>query len=193
MAQGDRTFGGGLCHRHDGGGPGHPRKGAARSLLGLRSSDFTVACDGASFTFTVRGYGHGVGLSQYGADYLARQGATFDEILAHYYPGATLGVMRRGGGVLRVANRPEYVRMKAVYGREKGKRDVEFAKRMDRFGEGIFSVLLGMKKEQLAQGRHVVDLSVGTPNIPPAQHVIDALVSAAQDRGNYVYAMQRHR
>lgn len=64
-----------------------------RSLLGLRSSDFTVACDGASFTFTVRGYGHGVGLSQYGADYLARQGATFDEILAHYYPGATLGVI----------------------------------------------------------------------------------------------------
>ena len=59
--------------------------------------------------------------------------------------------------------------MKAVYGREKGKRDVEFAKRMDRFGEGIFSVLLGMKKEQLAQGRHVVDLSVGTPNIPPAR------------------------
>ena len=66
---------------------------------------------------------------------------------------------------------------------------MEFAKRMDRFGEGIFSVLLGMKKEQLAQGRHVVDLSVGTPNIPPAQHVIDALVSAAQDRGNYVYAI----
>ena len=64
-----------------------------RSLLGLRSSDFTVACDGASFTFTVRGYGHGVGLSQYGADYLARQGASFDEILAHYYPGATLGVI----------------------------------------------------------------------------------------------------
>lgn len=46
---------------------------------------------------------------------------------------------------------------------------MEFAKRMDRFGEGIFSVLLGMKKEQLAQGRHVVDLSVGTPNIPPAR------------------------
>ena len=66
---------------------------------------------------------------------------------------------------------------------------MKFAKRMDRFGEGIFTVLLNMKKEQLAQGRHVVDLSVGTPNIPPAQHVIDALVSAAQDRGNYVYAI----
>lgn len=64
-----------------------------RSLLGLRSSDFTVACDGADFIFTVRGYGHGVGLSQYGADYMARQGATFDEILAHYYPGATLGII----------------------------------------------------------------------------------------------------
>ncbi|WP_308754432.1 stage II sporulation protein D [uncultured Anaerotruncus sp.] len=67
-----------------------------RSLLGLRSSDFTVACDGAFFTFTVRGYGHGVGLSQYGADYMARQGATFDEILAHYYPGAALGVIAGG-------------------------------------------------------------------------------------------------
>jgi len=41
----------------------------------------------------VRGYGHGVGLSQYGADYMARQGATFDEILLHYYTGATLAVI----------------------------------------------------------------------------------------------------
>ncbi|MEM1484690.1 stage II sporulation protein D [Oscillospiraceae bacterium PP1C4] len=61
-----------------------------RSLLDLRSSDFTVACDGKSFTFTVNGYGHGVGLSQYGADYMARQGAKFDEILLHYYRGVTL-------------------------------------------------------------------------------------------------------
>lgn len=66
-------------------------------------------------------------------------------------------------------------------GREKGLLSVEFAKRMDRFGVGIFSVLLDMKKKQLAQGRHVVDLSVGTPNIPPAPHIIDALCEAARD------------
>lgn len=64
-----------------------------RGMLGLRSSDFSIACDGASFTFTVNGYGHGVGLSQYGADYMARQGATFDEILAHYYKGAQLAIV----------------------------------------------------------------------------------------------------
>lgn len=65
-----------------------------RELLGLRSSDFTIETDGKIFRFTVLGYGHGVGLSQYGADYLARQGESFDEILAHYYPGTQLGLLR---------------------------------------------------------------------------------------------------
>lgn len=63
-----------------------------RTALGLRSSDFTISYDGGKFTFKVVGYGHGVGLSQYGADYMARQGASFDEILLHYYPGVTLSV-----------------------------------------------------------------------------------------------------
>ena len=63
-----------------------------RTLLGLRSTAFDLAADGASFTFTVRGYGHGAGLSQNGADYMARQGATFDQILAHYYPGSRLAL-----------------------------------------------------------------------------------------------------
>lgn len=63
-----------------------------RFLLGLRSSHFTVAQQNGVFTFTVQGYGHGVGLSQNGADYMARQGATFDEILLHYYPGTTLAL-----------------------------------------------------------------------------------------------------
>ena len=61
-----------------------------RELLGLRSSDFDFSFDGETFTFTTIGYGHGVGLSQYGADYLARQGKTYQEILEHYYSGATL-------------------------------------------------------------------------------------------------------
>ena len=56
-----------------------------RQLMGLRSAAFTVTYENGGFTFTVFGYGHGVGMSQYGADYLARQGYTYKEILAHYY------------------------------------------------------------------------------------------------------------
>ncbi len=62
-----------------------------RDLLGLRSSHFEVNYNG-NFIFTVCGYGHGAGLSQNGADYMARQGSTFDEILLHYYPDTTLGM-----------------------------------------------------------------------------------------------------
>lgn len=58
-----------------------------RSALGLRSACFDVAYSDGSFVFTVYGYGHGVGMSQYGADYMARQGATWQEIIKHYYTG----------------------------------------------------------------------------------------------------------
>lgn len=61
-----------------------------RELLGLRSHNFDVLYTDTGFTFDVYGYGHGVGLSQYGADFLARQGKTFDEILDNYYTGAAL-------------------------------------------------------------------------------------------------------
>ena len=61
-----------------------------RNVFGLRSSDFDVWYEDGAIVFTVRGYGHGVGLSQYGADYMARQGATFAEILEHYYTGCRL-------------------------------------------------------------------------------------------------------
>jgi stage II sporulation protein D len=44
-----------------------------------------------TFLVTGRGYGHGVGMSQYGAFGYARNGSTYDEILAHYYPGTTIG------------------------------------------------------------------------------------------------------
>ena len=43
-----------------------------------------------SFLFRVRGYGHGLGMSQYGADLMAEDGKDYAEILAHYYPGTTL-------------------------------------------------------------------------------------------------------
>lgn len=58
-----------------------------RTLFGLRSAAFTVSYSYGEFTFSVRGYGHGVGLSQVGANAMAKQGASAEEILAHYYPG----------------------------------------------------------------------------------------------------------
>ncbi len=59
-------------------------------LLGLRSSNFTVEIIENGFLFKVKGYGHGVGMSQTGADYMAKQGYTYKEILLHYYNGSTL-------------------------------------------------------------------------------------------------------
>lgn len=56
-----------------------------REAIGLRSAGFTVEYKNGNFVFTVLGYGHNVGMSQYGADYLARQGMTYDEILKYYY------------------------------------------------------------------------------------------------------------
>ncbi len=62
-----------------------------RQLLELRSACFTVSyASDTGFTFRVQGYGHGVGLSQYGADYLARQGADWQEILHYYYTNVTI-------------------------------------------------------------------------------------------------------
>jgi len=58
-----------------------------RELLELRSSNFTVNYKDEKFTFTVYGYGHGVGMSQNGANYMAKQGCNFEEILTHYYTG----------------------------------------------------------------------------------------------------------
>ena len=61
--------------------------GVLRTLLGLRSTSFTVTADSQGVTFSVTGYGHGVGMSQYGANALAKQGKTYDEILKWYYTG----------------------------------------------------------------------------------------------------------
>lgn len=66
---------------------------------------------------------------------------------------------------------------------------MKFAKRMDQFGEGIFASLLAKKNQRLAQGLEVIDLSVGTPNIPPAPHILKALGDEAADGKNYVYAI----
>ena len=56
-----------------------------REALDLRSHSIEIDYAEGFFTFTAHGHGHGVGLSQYGADFLARQGYTFDEILDNYY------------------------------------------------------------------------------------------------------------
>lgn len=61
-----------------------------RSLFSLRSTAFTLALEDGVFVFTVTGFGHGVGMSQYGAEVMAQQGKDFREILAHYYPGTEL-------------------------------------------------------------------------------------------------------
>ena len=61
-----------------------------RTLFSLRSSSLTLEAAGDTVTFYVTGYGHGVGMSQAGAAFLANQGASYQEILEHYYPGALL-------------------------------------------------------------------------------------------------------
>ena len=65
--------------------------GQVRSLFSLRSASFTVAWDGSQFTFDVTGYGHGVGMSQYGANTMAKNGSSFRDILTWYYTGAEVG------------------------------------------------------------------------------------------------------
>ena len=62
-----------------------------RRVFGLRSAGCNEAADSESVTFRVTGYGHGVGMSQYGANQLAREGKTWQEILEWYYTGATVG------------------------------------------------------------------------------------------------------
>jgi len=61
-----------------------------RKLLGLRSTAMLMTAVGEHITITTRGYGHRVGMSQYGAEAMAVDGATYEEILAHYYHGTTL-------------------------------------------------------------------------------------------------------
>ncbi len=61
-----------------------------RSLLDLRSSSFTVTPLSHAVLITTRGFGHRVGLSQYGADAMAKSGSSWQEILAHYYLGTEI-------------------------------------------------------------------------------------------------------
>ncbi len=58
--------------------------------LGIRSSDFSMTQVGSNVEIKTKGYGHGVGLSQYGAQGMAKSGYSYQEILAHYYVGTNL-------------------------------------------------------------------------------------------------------
>lgn len=61
-----------------------------RSAFGLRSAAVNVIYEDGEFILTAKGYGHGVGMSQYGAQQLALQGKSWQEIIRHYYPGAQI-------------------------------------------------------------------------------------------------------
>lgn len=61
-----------------------------RKLFGLRSSSFQITFDENNAHFRVQGYGHGVGMSQYGAEYLAESGKDYKSILTHFYQGTEI-------------------------------------------------------------------------------------------------------
>jgi stage II sporulation protein D len=61
-----------------------------RKLFGLRSTDFDIKVSNGKFIITTKGYGHGVGLSQYGANGMANNGYSYQEIIKHYYTGVNI-------------------------------------------------------------------------------------------------------
>ena len=62
---------------------------------GLRSGCFDVETNDENIVFSVFGYGHGVGMSQYGADCMAKNGSSYEEILLHYYKGCIIEKMKK--------------------------------------------------------------------------------------------------
>lgn len=62
----------------------------ARTLFGLRSTNFEIIKEDNKIKFSVKGYGHGVGMSQTGADSMAKQGSNADEIIKHFYTGVEI-------------------------------------------------------------------------------------------------------
>ena len=66
---------------------------------------------------------------------------------------------------------------------------MRFSKRLDLFGDEVFAALNAKRRELEAEGRTVYDLSVGTPDFAPPQHVVDALVESARDPENWKYSL----
>ena len=65
-----------------------------RELLNLRSTDFDLELENNKIVITTRGYGHGVGLSQYGSNELAKTGYTYDKIIKYYYTGVSINKLK---------------------------------------------------------------------------------------------------
>ena len=61
-----------------------------RSILGLRSTNFDIEISENNITFKVTGYGHGIGMSQTGADAMAKQGSNYEQIIKHFYVGVEI-------------------------------------------------------------------------------------------------------
>lgn len=87
------TAGGGIDRIRIGGV--EVRGTALRSLLGLRSTDIRISVADDCITFATNGYGHRVGMSQYGADAMAKNGSDFEEILCHYYRNTEIKQLSR--------------------------------------------------------------------------------------------------
>ena len=62
----------------------------ARSIFGLRSTNFELSKESGKVKFIVKGYGHGVGMSQTGADSMAKSGSSAEEIINHFYVGVEI-------------------------------------------------------------------------------------------------------
>lgn len=65
-----------------------------RSAFGLDSTNFTIEVQDQTIAITTRGYGHGVGMSQVGADAMAKQGSDYQDILLHYYTGVEIAAIQ---------------------------------------------------------------------------------------------------
>ncbi|WP_240376144.1 stage II sporulation protein D [Bacillus piscicola] len=84
----ERTEGGRVAAVKLGGKTFHGRE--VRETLELDSSDFQIGRDGNNLVFRTKGWGHGVGMSQYGAEGMAKEGKNYKEILHHYYKGVDI-------------------------------------------------------------------------------------------------------
>lgn len=62
----------------------------ARQIFSLKSANFEVKIENDKIIFSVVGYGHGVGMSQTGADSLAKQGKSYEDIIKHFYTGVEI-------------------------------------------------------------------------------------------------------
>ncbi|UOY91180.1 stage II sporulation protein D [Ectobacillus sp. JY-23] len=75
-----------------------------RDKLGLRSTDFSFSRQGNTIVVITKGYGHGVGMSQYGANGMAKEGKTYQDIVSHYYQGVEITGLNQYEGKLTARN-----------------------------------------------------------------------------------------